>query len=71
MGNILEELFCRYTFIQEIQRVCEKGEYEEVLEDIIPILSTISTDTNVSVRAMALSQFEFISKVSLAAVCEH
>ena len=59
---------CRYTFIQEIKRCCDKGDYEGVVEEIIPILGEMVNDSEVSIRVVTLNQFEYIANVSLSKI---
>lgn len=57
---------CRYTFIQEIKRCCDKKDYEGVIDEIIPILEDLVNDSEVSIRVVTLNQFEYIANVSLS-----
>lgn len=53
----------RYTFIKEIRRVCENGDFEGVSTKIVPKLEKIAHDPDYNILTALLGQFEYIAKV--------
>ena len=56
-------LISRYTFIREIRRVCERGDFTGVMTKIVPELESLSYNLDNNVLTALLEQFEYISKV--------
>ena len=55
--------FHRYTFVKEIQRCCENGNFDGIYKVILPIVGRIAGDRDSCIRATLLDQFEYIAKV--------
>ncbi|KAK8790804.1 hypothetical protein WA588_002551, partial [Blastocystis sp. NMH] len=53
----------RYTFIREIKRCCENGDFDGIYNVIIPILETLVGDRDSTIRATVINQFTYIAKL--------
>ena len=61
--SLYGNLIARYTFIREIRRVCERGDFNGVVTKIVPELERLSHNLDNNILTALLGQFEYISKV--------